>query len=129
MAQILTVTPTVEIVDGGITVVDKAPVQSVEIEDFVETTLRISNGNDKTVACAGSEGVAVSPMAIDLAEFTGLLIETDAPLQITIEAASVPLAVGPGFLLISRGSFTTVLLANASGQAASVKLILFGNRS
>lgn len=129
MAQLLTLTPTLTITDGGVTVVEREPSEQVEVEDFTEITFRVANAGTKLVCIEGSEGAEASPISLTLAQITALFLDLDVQVQVTFEGADTAIPIGPGLFAMNKTNLSTILFTNSSGSVANIKAVVAGERS
>jgi len=128
MAKFVDLTKTVVITDGGVTIVDRDLTHAREVDEIVQLTLRIDNGQEKFLCVTGAEGAEVSPMSLGLSKIRGFAIELDQTVEIREDGANPGLQRGPGIYDADNTTLDSIKIVNGGTLPVSVKCFIWGDR-
>lgn len=137
MAVQVTYTVNIQIVQGGVTLVDRELTEAGQFDAKFEGTYWLDDVTDKVTLCvkgtdlvAGgpSGGGITDPMVVGLTKIRGFAIQTDLDVELRFNSADDVLSVPRGSGGFSKAVADIVEIAKAGADSGEVRFILWGDR-
>jgi hypothetical protein len=132
MATTVTVAPSVQIVDGGVTVVDREFIYEYEITGKVEGDYWLDAQAGSFTLCVKGTNVAtpviVDPFVVGLSTIRGFAMKNDINVEIFINGAPTGIPVAEGNFMIAQAEMQTIQVSRDDTRAGKVEFVVWGDR-
>jgi len=129
MSKFVTITKTIEVTDGGTTVVDMQSDYTIETMEFSWSSANIPVSGSLTFCVKGTDVAGITdPMVLPLTNIRGFHIEADAQIDIKEDGAAASVQAGPGSLGKDNCMLSTLEVGNGSGVPVNIKYVVWGDR-
>lgn len=128
MAKSIEVTINVVGTDTGETMFERQHQLTGEVGDVIAGTVRILAGANKRICVSGEENAVASPIALDLTQIRGFVLDLDGQVEVRFDDADNGPLVGPGQISLNRTVLTGLTLVNAGAALVNAKYYVWGDQ-
>jgi hypothetical protein len=137
MATIVTVETSINITEGGNTIVDRTFNAEYEVDDKVEGSYWLDNTTQKVTICVkgtnlGTGGPGntpiLDPMVIGLSSIRGLALENDINVELRFDSQDDVIKVAEGNFSLAQCDLNIIEITRDDTRTGSVKFVIWGDR-
>lgn len=137
MATFVTVTQQVEIIEDGVTTVDRQFDTEIEVDGKVEGSHWLDAVNPTLTLCVrgtdlatgGPGGVAITdPMVLGLSNIRGFSLDTDINFDLRFDSAAEAISMAEGNMVVSEGDIDIIEITRNDTRNGEIRFIVWGDR-